>query len=153
MEYAALDSLPYYGECNELVSAMGYALVDLKLVQSRGNTHVAAVITSTNAGVFIGTDDTAKVTRVLLQRLQALTGNQDMSMEVTSPGVERVIKNAAEFALFVQRRCKVWDKTLSDWVGGKIVSASGKSVILEKEKTDERVEYSFEQIAKAKLTV
>ena len=151
MEYASLDSLPYYSECNELVCALGYALVDLKLVQSRGNTHISAVIASGQPDVFIGTDDTAKVTRVLMQRMQVLTGIQDISMEVTSPGVERVIKNAAEFLLFLQKNCKVWDKTLSDWVKGKIVASSDKSVTLETENA--QTEFLFEHIAKAKLTI
>jgi ribosome maturation factor RimP len=87
----------------------------------------------------------------LLPRLEALLGTEDTTMELTSPGIEHNIKNAAEFAIFVGRNVRVWDKTVTDWVSGKIVSADEKSVELEKEE-GERFTVLFENIAKAKFT-
>ena len=71
-------------------------------------------------------------------------------MELTSPGIEHNIKNAAEFSVFKGRKVRVWDKTVTDWVGGKILDADEKSVILEKE-GGEKLSVSYENIAKAKF--
>ena len=51
-------------------------------------------------------------------------------MELTSPGIEHNIKNAAEFSIFIGRNVRVWDKTVTDWVGGTIKSSDEKSVII-----------------------
>ena len=71
-------------------------------------------------------------------------------MELTSPGIEHNIKNAAEFSVFTGRDVRVWDKTVNDWVGGRIKAADDKKVILESE--DSQNEIAFENIAKAKFT-
>ena len=63
------------------------------------------------------------------------------------------IKNAAEFAIFTGREVRVWDKTVSDWVGGKIVKADTTSVTLETGSAEEKEQKTvlFEDIAKAKF--
>ena len=71
-------------------------------------------------------------------------------MEVTSPGMERNIKNAAEFALFVNLFVRVWDTEVTDWVPGKIVAATTASLTLELE-SGEKKEIEYHRIAKAKL--
>ena len=101
------------------------------------------------AGVDIGVNDCAKVHHALLPRLEALLGTEDTYMELTSPGMERNIKNAAEFAVFTGREIRVWDKTVTDWVSGVITASDEKSVTLEKD--GEKITVPFEQIAKAKF--
>ena len=71
-------------------------------------------------------------------------------MELTSPGIEHNIKNAVEFTVFTGRDVRVWDKTVTDWVSGKIISADDKSVNLETE-SGEKLNISYENIAKAKF--
>lgn len=149
MDYIPLNSLQYYSDCEPLVSALGYYLVELKIVKSGGTVKISAVIASKDSTVDIGVDDCAKVHHALLPRLEALLGTEDTYMELTSPGMERNIKNAAEFALFVGREIRVWDKTVNDWVGGVIVSSDEKSVTLEKNGNNFTVLY--ENIAKAKF--
>lgn len=99
--------------------------------------------------VDIGVNDCSKVHHALLPRLEAILGTEDTYMELTSPGMERNFKNAAEFSVFKGREVRVWDKTVTDWVGGKIVSADEKSVTLEKDGENQTI--SFENIAKAKF--
>lgn len=65
-----------------------------------------------------------------------------------------ILKNAAEFALFKGRQVRVWDKTVTDWVGGKVVSSDNASITLEVENPDGSVEQktvSYTDIAKAKF--
>ena len=71
-------------------------------------------------------------------------------MELTSPGIEHNIKNAAEFTVFTGRAIRVWDKTVTDWVEGKIKAADDKSVTLEGA-DGKTFTVSYENIAKAKF--
>ena len=150
MEYTSYKSVKYYDECAALVEGMGYKLVELKIVPSKNTTKISAMIASVDPEVNIGVNDCAKVHRVLLTRLEALLGTEDTMMELTSPGIEHNIKNAAEFSVFAGRAVRVWDKTVTDWVSGKIKSADDKSVILEAEDGKE-FSVSYENIAKAKF--
>lgn len=150
MEYTAFKDVRYYKECSALVEGMGYVLVELKIVPAKTTTKISAMIASKNPEVSIGVNDCAKVHRVLLAKLEALLGTEDTMMELTSPGIEHNIKNAAEFTVFIGRNVRVWDKTVTDWVSGKIISADEKSVKLENE-NGESFSVSYENIAKAKF--
>lgn len=149
MDYTSLSTLKHYSDCEPLVSSLGYILVDLKIVPQKTTVHISAVIANKDASSGIGVEDCSKVHHALLPRLEALLGTEDTYMEVTSPGMERNIKNAAEFALFKGREVRVWDKTVSDWVGGVIQDADDKSVTLLCEDGAKTV--AFENIAKAKF--
>ncbi len=150
MDYIPFTSMQFYSDCEPLVTALGYYLVELKVSRSGGKTvKINAVIASKDPKVDIGVDDCAKVHHALLPRLEAILGTEDTYMELTSPGMERNIKNAAEFAFFTGRELRVWDKTVNDWVGGVISSSDEKSVTLEKDGNLTSVLY--ENIAKAKF--
>lgn len=150
MEYTAYDSIKYYKECAVLVEGLGYKLVDLKIIPAKTITKISAIVTTVNPDENMGVNDCAKVHRVLLPKLEELLGTEDTTMELTSPGIEHNIKNAAEFAVFKGRNVRVWDKEITDWIGGKIISADDKSVTMEKE-NGEQITELFENIAKAKF--
>lgn len=150
MEYTAYDSIKYYKECAVLVEGLGYKLVDLKIIPAKTITKISAIVTTVNPDENMGVNDCAKVHRVLLPRLEELLGTEDTTMELTSPGIEHNIKNAAEFAVFKGRNVRVWDKEITDWIGGKIISADDKSITMEKE-NGEQITELFENIAKAKF--
>lgn len=162
MEYKALETIPHYTDCSPLVVGLGYALVELRAVANHGQYQVRAVITHLNSDTIegIGVNDCAKVHRLLLPRLEALLQSQEVYMEVTSPGMERLIKNAAEFSLFKGKHLRVWDTSVSDWVSGTIYESDSKSLTLELSEHKNVQESAsalqkrvipFEQIAKAKL--
>lgn len=149
MEYKSQDSFPYYRECAPLVEALGYFLVELNVLNHKSGVRIYAVIAAKDSAREIGVDDCSKVHHALLPRLEALLGTDDTYMELTSPGMERNIKNAAEFVFFIGREVRVWDKNISDWVSGKITAADDKSVTLEKDDLEQT--FYFENIAKAKF--
>lgn len=149
MEYEPLEKMPHYSECAPLVEGLGYTLVELHISPAKTVTKITAVIASKDPAVDIGVNDCSKVHHALLPRLEAILGTEDTYMELTSPGMERNFKNAAEFSVFVGREVRVWDKTVTDWVSGKILSADEKSVTLEKDGGSQTI--SFENIAKAKF--
>lgn len=141
--------MPYYKDCAPLVESLGYKLVELHVVPQKPTVKITAVIASSDPSVDIGVNDCAKAHHALLPRLEALLGTEDTYMELTSPGMERNFKNAAEFAVFKGREVRVWDKTVTDWVGGIITAADDKTVTLET--NGESKTFSFENIAKAKF--
>ena len=132
MEYISIDSIPHFADCSPLLTGLGYVLVDLKVVPQNGSIKVTAVITKPagDSGA-VGVNDCARVHRALLPRLEAVLDSQGIYMEVASPGMERLIKNPAEFALFVGRYVRVWDSQITDWVAGKIISSDDQSITLE----------------------
>ena len=150
MDFISYKKIKYYEDCAPLVEGLGFVLVDLKIIPTKTVTKITAVIASKDPAQNIGVNDCAKVHRALLTRLEALLGTEETTMELTSPGIEHNIKNAAEFTLFTGREIRIWEKTVNDWVHGKIYSADEKSVTLEK--TDgTRATYLYENIAKAKF--
>ncbi len=150
MEYIPYSKIKYYSDCAPLVEGLGYKLVDLKIVPAKTVTKISAMITGKDPAQNIGVNDCAKVHRALLTRLEALLGTEETTMELTSPGIEHNLKNAAEFSVFTGREVRVWDKTVNDWVGGIITAADDKSVTLKNEQGSEQT-ITFENIAKAKF--
>ena len=151
MDFTSLDSMPYYTQCKSLVEGLGYILVSIHVVPAKTTTKVQAVITNgeSNSSEGIVINDCAKVHRLLLPRLEALLQNQDIYMEVTSPGMERHIKNAAEFSLFKGRDVKVWNTEISDWISGVIKDSDEHQLTLEVMEETKIIPYT--NIAKAKL--
>ena len=151
MEYTALDKIQHYSECEKIVSELGYSLVSLKITPMKGRTQVQVVIAFKDSSVTegIGIDDCAKVHRLLAPKMEELLSDQDVYMEVTSPGIERSIKNAAEFSLFINKNVKLYCTEISDWVEGVIVYADEKNVKIKTQESEKEI--AFENIAKAKL--
>lgn len=154
MDYIALDLQPHYAECEKIAQSLGYHLVELKISKQGSTTRILAVITGEDSTVNIGVNDCSKVHHALLPKIEEILGTDDTYMELTSPGMERNIKNAAEFALFKGRQVRVWDKNISDWVGGKVLSSDKTSVSLEVAQEDgsfSQKTVSYADIAKAKF--
>ncbi len=164
MEYKALSEIPYFLECQKTVEAEGYTLIELSLQPHKNMVHVSLVIANKDAKKDIGLSDCSKVHHALQPKLLYLLGKSedDFSMEVSSPGLERNIKNAAEFAFFIGRDIRVWDKNSNDWVKGIIKACDEKEITLilqddESEKSGSSSENAGEKtlaytdIAKAKF--
>ena len=146
MEYVQKETVPYFTDYEQLIAGLGYALVDLQMIRQKTMWLVKAVI-YTRSGV--GIDDCSKVHRALLPRAEALLNSQDIQMEVSSPGLNRVIKNAVEFHAFVGEKVKVLEVSRSDWLEGELVSADSTHICL---KTSEgRKDIPYTDIKKAKL--
>lgn len=149
MDYIPLESFQHYEECARLVDGLGFGLVELKVSPQKGVVHVQAVVSPRDPSAAFGVDDCARVHRALLARLEELLGHDDISMELSSPGTERNIRNAAEFRFFAGRRLRVWSREESEWVSGVLVSSDSERLVL---RTDggER-EFAYGDVAKAKF--
>lgn len=147
MEYIAPESIPYFKDCDPLIKGLGYCLVELVVFKRQAAWHIRAVITGPSG---VGINDCSKVHRALLPRLEAVLQSQDMYVEVTSPGLERVMKNASEFSVFCGKSVKVWNTDISDWMQGIILSSDSQSVRLGISGSE--IVIPFDKINKAKLT-
>ena len=96
MEFIPYKSIKFYNDCAPLVEGLGFKLVDLKIIPAKTVTKISAIISSPDPNQSVGINDCAKVHRALLPRLEALLGTDETTMELTSPGIEHNIKNAAE---------------------------------------------------------
>ena len=146
MEYVQKESVPYFTDYEQLVAGLGYKLVDLQIVHQKSMWVVKAVIYSKNG---VGIDDCSKVHRTLLSRAEVLLNSQDIQMEVSSPGLNRVIKNAAEFQAFIGENIKVLEVSCPDWLEGELLAADTASIRLNISGGHRDVRYA--DIKKAKL--
>jgi len=146
MEYVQKETVPYFTDYEQLVTGLGYKLVDLQIVHQKTMRLVKAVIYSKNG---VGIDDCSKVHRALLSRAEVLLNSQDIQMEVSSPGLNRVIKNAAEFQAFIGENIKVLEVSCPDWVEGELLAADSTGICLSISGGQRDIRYT--DIKKAKL--
>lgn len=146
MDYIEPDKIPYFNDCEPLISGLGFKLVELVVFRKQSSWQVKVVLTGAEG---VGIADCTKVHRALLPRLEAILSSQDMYVEVASPGLDRILKNALEFSVFSGKNVKVWNTDISDWMQGVIVSSTKEAVTLSTEQGEQTVPYN--KIAKAKL--
>jgi ribosome maturation factor RimP len=129
-----------------VLDGLGLRLVELTVSRHRGSVQIKAVIYN---GASVGTDDCAKAHRAITPRLELAFSGQDIYLEVSSPGINRQIKDGTEFACYINRGVRCYRTDISDWTAGILESAGCKGIVL---KTKEgTIELDFEIIAKAKL--
>jgi len=130
----------------EVLGGLGFSLLELTVSRHRGSAQVRAVIYN---GSSIGTDDCSKVHRAVTPRLELAFGGQDIYLEVSSPGVDRLIKDGSEFAHYKGRGVRCYRTDISNWTAGILESFDEEGIVI---KTEEgAVRLKFEIIAKARL--
>ena len=107
------------------VEALGFDLVEFR----RGGTArrpLLDVRIDRRDGVKISVDDCARVSRAIEPRLDSsgLVGDQYV-LEVSSPGVERPLRHAADWLRFVGRRASVSSAAVGGRIEGDICGLEG----------------------------
>jgi ribosome maturation factor RimP len=83
---------------------------------------------------------------------------RDIDMEVSTPGIQRNMRDVYEFEVFVGRRCRILDSNKELWYEGVIESVDEQSVTLGLAQIEDSKEIigthkiPYSQIQKAKLT-
>ncbi len=112
-----------------VLTGMGYALVELAVGRRKGVSHVAVVIYRA-AGV--GVDDCAEVSGMILPRLETLEALADVTLEVSSPGIERSIRSPAEYGIFAGRGVRLLAGAETEWQCGIIDRVESDTLWLRK---------------------
>jgi ribosome maturation factor RimP len=135
-----------------VVKGLGMALIELAVSRrkahgsSPGSVQIRVVVYKTGA---IGVDDCSKVHRAVLPRLELAFPGLDIYLEVSSPGIDRLIKDGSEFAHFKGRGIACYRIDISDWTGGILLESDDKGIVLKT--LNGEVTLGYDIIAKAKL--
>jgi ribosome maturation factor RimP len=138
---------PYEAELQSVLSGIGVQILDFNTRTKNGVTNAHITLVSDQG---LGVDLIAKAHKLLLPRLEILMDNQDITMEVSSPGINRNFKSLKEFKSFKDKAIRIYSLAKSDWVVGINRGIEDGSVLLEIEKGVTEV-FALSDIQKAKL--
>ncbi len=131
-------------ELQPIVRGLGVRLVDAKSQVVRGTLHVSLVIFRPGG---VGLEECSEVHRTVQPRIELLTGRRDVHMEVTTPGIGRVLKSSQEYQAFVGERIRVLRG--DEWVVGVLAACDVDGIELQSETGSERL--LFSDVQKARL--
>ena len=142
------------GEIDSLVSGLGLKTVEATVGTFQGSASMTVILY--RSGEEINTDDLAAAYNLIYPRYSILLGDRDLQLEVSSPGLQRNIKDTMEFSVFLGRDVRCYSVSRSAYAIGRIESVSESSVTLSDasfEGEDEKgmITLDFDDIAKAKL--
>ena len=129
-----------------VLKGLGFSLIELIVSRHRGSVQIRAVIYN---GKSIGTDDCSKVHRAIMPRLELSFEGQAIYLEVSSPGIDRTIKDSGEFTHYLGKGVRCYRTDISDWTAGLLESADEKGINIKT--NDGVIKLNFDIIAKAKL--
>lgn len=144
-----------YRELQPLVKTLGLDIVSVSRHVRQGSSSVFLVIKAPGRPTSV--DDCAKVHRLVGPRLELLWNDRDLSLEVSTPGLQRNFSDIHEFTLFMGDRVRVFDSQEECWISGIIDTVSGNEVILTQvlgasdEVSDLQKVIPYDRIQKAKL--
>jgi ribosome maturation factor RimP len=140
-----LDNL-ILGDCEAVVRGMGFEILEARSVRGKKDVQVYIVIYAAGG---VSLDSCGDVLKTLRPRLQMLSGDSDVHIEVSSPGLERVIKSKREYGIFRGRGLRVLAEGQSEWAAGIITDVTDASLTLEAGGAS--LTFAFSDIRKAKL--
>jgi len=151
MRYTAKDAetqeiTSLQAQLEEILKGLGFRLVELAVSRHRGSVQVRVVIYN---GTSTGTDDCSKAHRAITPRLELAFPGNDIYLEVSSPGINRLIKDGVEFTHYLGRGVRCYRTDISDWTAGILETVDEKGIVLKTKEGALRLE--FDIIAKAKL--
>jgi ribosome maturation factor RimP len=120
--------------------------VELTVSRHKGSVQIRAVVYRRGD---VGLDDCSAFHRAALPRLELAFPGRNLYVEVSSPGVDRLIKDGYEFGFYPGRGVRCYRTDTSAWFSGVLAGSDEKEIELE---TGEgRVRLPYRIIAKARL--
>ena len=144
-----------FRDVSAMMESLGLLVVEVSQDKEKGSTNMRVVLTK--EGSDITTDDLEAAYNVLYPMYQVVCENRDLNLEVSSPGLQRNLKDYSEFRVFKGRDVRVYSTEYSSYVSGKIVDSDDSSLVLgaylieDKKESGESITLKFDTIAKAKL--
>ena len=141
-----------YDSLEPVIRGMGMSLVELSVFKAKGrsgkpgNVQVRAVVY--NAGN-TGVEDCSRAHKAFLPRLELAFPGQDVYLEVSSPGIDRIIKDGSEFVHYVGREVRCYRTDISAWTEGILLAADEERILIRGK--DAEIALPYEVIAKARL--
>lgn len=129
-----------------LAQGLGLTLIELSTARHRQSVQVRAVLFKREG---TGVDDCSRFHRAIIPQLELSFPEASLSIEVSSPGTSRVIRDGAELARYAGCEVACYITALSDWKRGILGAATERSVTLSGPNGDET--FPLAAVAKAKL--
>ncbi|MDC7124430.1 MAG: hypothetical protein PQJ46_02615 [Spirochaetales bacterium] len=145
MKYTGYDDNELFSVINPVCSGYHAEIVQLGSSIVKSTLQVRLVLFKKDG---IGVDDCAKISKAVLPRIEVWTDNRDVTLEISSPGIGRILRNAYEFCVFKGEKISILVN--NNWINGCILDANDSSVRITEENEAEN-EYNFDSIQKAKL--
>jgi ribosome maturation factor RimP len=121
------ESDKLFAELEPLLSEAGLILVDLSVSRHGVSTQVRMTVYSPSG---TGTDECAKAHRIAYPKVVETLANPDPSIEVASPGIDRVLRSTKEWSIFKGKGVRVLLHGEQEWLRGRIESVDGGTVKL-----------------------
>jgi ribosome maturation factor RimP len=115
------------GEVEPIVTGMGFVLVELRHSRSKNQNHVILVVYRPEG---VGVNECAAISRNLYPRLELIDGLDNLQLQVSSPGLDRVLKSEEEYSIFLGRDVKIMLHGENDWFRGTIDGVEEGKVFL-----------------------
>ena len=149
------ESAALFQSLAPLIKGIGMSLVELSVFHAHRSAGVQVKAVVMSGGDAAGTestgvDDCAKAHRLVLPRLELAFPGKDIYLEVSSPGIDRLIKDGSEFAHYIGRGVRCYRTDISDWTAGFLRAADEEKIVLEGEEGETVLALAL--IAKARLT-
>ncbi len=138
-------------EIEKIIEGLGFKLVDVRVGLGKRLTKVSVVIYRRDDEGGVTLENCEKISRTIAPRLELFDELENMTLEVTSPGLSRVLRSNREFDIFKGRGIKL---ILNN---GKIVSGILSDYLRDEDKLkinigDNFVEIATSEIRKARLS-
>jgi ribosome maturation factor RimP len=156
MRYTAKAEIPELASLKApletILQGLGLDLIELTVFRhkgrkgSPGGVQVRLVVYRPGP---LGLNDCSRAHHAVLPRLELAFPGQDLSMEVSSPGIDRLIKDGVEAAHYTGRGLRCYRTDIADWQAGILESADETGIVLKGTEGTMRLDYGI--IAKAKL--
>ena len=137
---------PIYDSLATVVRGLGMSVLEMTISRHRGSVQANLVVYKKDG---VGVGDCSKVHRAIEPRLSLAYPDLEIYIETASPGIDRTIKDAAEFDVFVGRGVRCYRTDISDWTAGIVEETTEDGLVLRN--AAGRIEIPFATIAKAKL--
>jgi ribosome maturation factor RimP len=146
MRYTPPQPNPLDEVLEPVARGLHFTIIETVVSRHKGSVQIRVVLYN---GKDISLDDCAAFHRAALPRLELSFEGQDLYIEVSSPGIDRLIKDGAEFRHYRGRRIRCYRGDSSAWFSGVLVSSDSGGIVLEHE--GQPVSLPYTVIAQARL--
>ncbi|MCR5761530.1 MAG: hypothetical protein K6F82_06020 [Sphaerochaetaceae bacterium] len=144
-----------YKDLDPVASSLGFCIVDAEVYRKTDEIKVSLTIFSKTKDVTI--DDCENFHRSVEPRLELRYDRDLLSMEVSTPGLQRTFKDFNEFDVFAGKTVRLYSKNKGSWVVGENKGLCDNKVVLlnykveDSSETGETLVLDKEDVQKAKL--
>ncbi|MCL2130809.1 MAG: ribosome assembly cofactor RimP [Treponema sp.] len=141
-----------YNLLEKLVHGLGMSLLEMSVCRRKGRGSNPG---SVQVRVFIykdgnvGIDDCSRVHGAIVPRLELDFPGKDIYLEVSSPGIDRLIRDGREFRHYTGKEVKCYRTDISGWTNGILLASDEEKIVVKSDAGE--VILPYEIIAKARL--